>query len=261
MRLVGPGHPCLILVRDAATGKPEAVGEACDAREVSGAGDINGDLLLLPPAEITHRQLIEACALSGIVTAICTRGATLKETLRAAGWHQLAFRAGAATGPQGRLVLSGGGRLILVHGGDNLHALERITSLTFAPTGYEGPHAALAVAAGALLLIVDDRKRATEVRAAEAAMGNGQLPQQADHSGRRAITAARNLQAGHTLTAADLCFEPGRQGMAPWQAEQLAGRKLLRDVAKGEALQTDQLDGQEPEPPPWFAPRPPRTKP
>lgn len=260
MRTVGPGHPSLILVRDAATGKLETAGETYDARQVASTRDIGGDLLLLPHTEITHRQLIEACALSGIVTAVCTRGATLKEITRAAGWYQLAFRVGCVAAPAGGIGLVEGGRLILVHGGDNLRALERIAGQTHAPVGYEGPHAVLAVAAGAVLLVVDGQEDAAHVRAGEAAMGNGQLPRAADVRGRRVIVAARELHAGDTLAPGDVQFEAGHEGMAPWQVEQVVGRRLLQPIARGQPLTPEALDGLEPEPPPWFTPGPPPRK-
>ncbi|MBX3458822.1 MAG: hypothetical protein KF696_02515 [Planctomycetes bacterium] len=247
-------------MRNGATGKLDPFGESCDVREVTAAGHVGGDLMVLPPTEITHRQLIEACVLSGIVTAICTAGATLKEVTRAAGWHQLAFRSGPESSGAAGLTLEGGGKLILLHAGDNLRALAQIAGQTFTPVGYEGPHAPLAVAAGAVLVVVDTAARAAEVRAAEAAMGNGRLQQQAVTHGRRYIVAARDLPAGQTLAAGDLRFEAGAVGMDPWQAEGVIGRVLLSEVKAGQPLQRAQLDGPDPEPPPWFTPGKHRDK-
>lgn len=277
MRVIGPSHPCLLLARGLAPGADGVIlqpGEAAPkgmihAVEVGDEAEIpvQADVLLLPAREITHQPLIEACAVSGLPLALCTRGATLKEITRAVGWHQLAFRRRDCHPPRG-LQLENGGRLIIVHGGGNLRAMARITSQTFGPVGYEddGTAGGLAVAASAVLLIRDGglgfADWAQEVRAAERLLGNGSLPRAPESTAeRRAIVAARDIAAGETLHEADFAFRARTTGMPPYQAEQLAGRQAAREIAAGESIKEEDIEGKPPEPPEWFSPRPPKQRP
>lgn len=272
MPVIGPAHPCLIFTRQARGGKPDpgidgfigdAHGTKLRAVEVHAAADAaaDADLLVLPADEITHRQLVEVAARSGLPTALCTHGATLKEITRAAGWHQLAFRGGECAPARGRITLQGGGRLVLVHGGGNIRALGKIASQTFLPVGYEGARPELAVAAGAVLVIAQPEQVAA-IREAEQALGNGRLPDKPNADGRRCIVAARALLAGAVVSADDLALVPVAGGdFAPFQQEGVVGRRLLIDLAAGQPLMREHLDGAEAEAPPWFAPRPPQVKP
>ncbi|MCC7509749.1 MAG: flagella basal body P-ring formation protein FlgA [Planctomycetes bacterium] len=272
MPVIGPSHPCLIFFRETGGGKldpgidgviGDSLGAMLRAVEVNSATDAtaDADLLILPSHEITHRQLVEAAARSGLPTALCTHGATLKEITRAAGWHQLAFRGGEYAPARGRIVLQGGGRLVLVHGGGNIRAQARIAAQTFLPVGYEGPRPDLAVAAGAMLVIAQPGQTAA-IREAEQALGSGRLSAQANAIGRRCIVAARPLRAGAVVTPGDIALAQVTGGeFAPYQQDSVVGRRLLADLAAGQPLQSAQLDGTEAEAPQWFAPRPPRAKP
>lgn len=278
MRTVGGHNPCLI-VADGTAPEADAIVFRGDVpkdtrllvQDVADEGILPAsDMLLLRPGEITNRPLIERCALSGLPLLLFTRGSSLKEISRAVGWFQLAFRNGTEANPQRRrVVLEGGGRLVLIHGGANLRALNRIHSQTLVPVGYEGPgHEVLSVAAGACVVlrrpdqnfagIVDD------IRSAEQALGEPRTntdPRSAQT--RRCVVAASDLSRGHVLTRADLDLRaPLTEGAyEAWQAEELVGRRLLHDVAANQPIRKDWLDGKELEPPPWFSPRPPRAKP
>ncbi|MBK8206248.1 MAG: hypothetical protein IPK87_05540 [Planctomycetes bacterium] len=272
MPVIGPAHPCLIFTRQVRGGKldpgidgviGDSHGSMIRAVEFQSAAEAaaDADLLVLPPHEITHRQLVEVSARSGLPTALCTHGATLKEITRAAGWHQLAFRGGECAPARGRITLQGGGRLVLVHGGGNIRALGKIAAQTFLPVGYEGARPELAVAAGAVLVIAPPGQVAA-IREAEQALGNGRLPAEASVTGRRCIVAARALSAGAVIAPGDLALAQVMGGeFAPYQQESVIGRRLLTDLAAGQPLQREHLDGAEAEAPPWFAPRPPQVKP
>jgi hypothetical protein len=276
MRTIGGHHPCLII----------ADGDAPEAEAILFAGEApvdscllvqevadspltpRADLLLLREGEITNRPLIETCARSGVPVLLCTRGSTLKEISRAVGWFQLAFRGGAEASPSRRVQVHGGGRLVLLHGGANLRAMGRMHEQTMMPVGYAGAGPAdLAVAAGACVLLLPEagfEQAVKAVRKAEQSLGESKLPPAPDLSLRRAVVAARDLKQGHELALGDMVFHspaPVEGGFAPYEAEGLVGRGLLRDVQVGEPILSEMLEGKPPEPPPWFSPRPPRERP
>jgi N-acetylneuraminate synthase/sialic acid synthase len=55
------------------------------------------------------------------------------------------------------------------------------------------------------------------------------------------IVAARDLPAGHTLTAKDLAFKSPADGLPPYEADRLLGRTLRTPVVADEALRLEQL--------------------
>lgn len=295
MRSIGNHQPCLLIADDA---DPQAAVDAgfdgvvlpvagfdaaaCVRLGLLAVADVesphaipaSADLLLLRGGEITNRPLIEACALSGQVVLLGTSGASLREVTRAVGWFQLAFRQGAPHVPARRRVeLAGGGSLVLLHGPDGpLRAMSRMNDQTLTPVGYqlEGEPAkgALAVAAGACVLLArgETAALAAAVREAENQLGEARkqpTPQQAENAARarRSIVAARDLKAGAPLSADDLEFLPPGGGLGPHEMDKVIGRALTREVSRGEPIGVQDLDGELPEPPPWFGPRPPREKP
>lgn len=79
------------------------------------------------------------------------------------------------------------------------------------------------------------------VRRAERLLGDGGIACQACEAGnlgpvRRSICAARDLKAGEVLAWEDLAWLRPAGGMAPGEEPALLGRRLLRDMEKGEAL-------------------------
>jgi hypothetical protein len=237
--------------------------------EVSGEKDIGGDILLLPAREITHRPLIESCAFSGLPLLLCTAGASLKEITRAVSWHRLAFSLRPVAAPHGRVQVESGDRIIPVHGGENLRAMARIAAQTFTPVGYEGDNGALALAAGAVLLIRDAgpgfSEWAAEIREAERLLGESSVSGDAGaHVERRSIVAARAIKRGCILSRDDVRFEapaPAAGGFAPYQLEDALRRELKRDLDPGEPLLESHLEGAPPQPAVWFSPRPPKAPP
>jgi hypothetical protein len=227
----------------------------------------HADMLWVEGDDITHRLLIEACAQSGLPVAISAAGASLNEVSRAIGWHQLAFRGGSIPPCGGGIALPGGGRVIVVHeprGKPALRAMQRITSRTYGPVGFYGENklAPLAVAAGASLIVLSAgdglADAVTAVREAEAALGGPRLVG-APGAGRRSVVAARDLTEGAELAMEDVAFHAVgdvADGYEPYQAESMTGRALLRAIKQGEPILKSDLDGKEPEPPPWFSPKP-----
>lgn len=295
MRLIGSHKPCLLIADGA---DPKAAADAgfdgvvlpvagFDAAacvrlgllavadvESQDAIPVGADLLLLRGGEITNRPMIEACAVSGMPLLLGTAGSALREVTRAVGWFQLAFRTALPAAPTRRRVgLDGGGSLLLLHGPDGpLRAMARMAEQTLTPVGYEleGEPAkgALAVAAGACVLLArgDTASLVTAVREAEKLLGEPRkqpTPQEAEAATRirRSIVAVRDLHAGAQLAAEDIAFLPPGGGLGPHETDKVIGRVLTRDIGQGQRIQADDLDGELPEPPSWFGPRPPRDKP
>lgn len=295
MRLIGSHKPCLLIADGA---DPKAAADtgfdgvvlpaagfdaaACVRLGLLAVADVESqdaipvgaDLLLLRGGEITNRPMIEACAVSGMPLLLGTAGSALREVTRAVGWFQLAFRTALPAAPTRRRVgLDGGGSLLLLHGPDGpLRAMARMAEQTLTPVGYEleGEPAkgALAVAAGACVLLArgDTAALVTAVRGAEKLLGEPRkqpTPQEAEAAtrSRRSIVAVRDLHAGAQLAAEDFAFLPPGGGLGPHETDKVIGRVLTRDIGQGQRIQADDLDGELPEPPSWFGPRPPRDKP
>lgn len=60
---------------------------------------------------------------------------------------------------------------------------------------------------------------------------------------RKKIVAARDMQAGHTVTWEDLAFKCPGDGMAPSRYEELVGKTLTRDMAEDDAFSPDCVGG------------------
>ncbi|MCB9932805.1 MAG: hypothetical protein H6841_05205 [Planctomycetes bacterium] len=295
MRVIGNLQPCLLIADGA---DPQAAADAgfdgvvlpaaefhaaaCVRLGLLAVADVESpaaipagaDLLLLRGGEITNRPMIEACAVSGVPLLLGTAGSNLREVTRAVGWFQLAFRRALPAAPARRRVgLDGGGSLLLLHGPDGpLRAMARMAEQTLTPVGYqlegEPGKGALAVAAGACVLLArsDGAALVPAVREAEKLLGEPRKQpthqeEEAAARSRRAIVAARDLNAGSVLTDSDLALVVGVLGLAPHELDKLLNRALTRDVAKGRAIQLEELEGESPEPPSWFAPRPPSRPP
>lgn len=59
---------------------------------------------------------------------------------------------------------------------------------------------------------------------------------------RQSITAARNLPAGHTLTAEDLRFQRPGLGLEPWRIHETLGRTITRPLQPGDPITPDVLE-------------------
>lgn len=265
------------VLSDADGPKPDGT-RVCSIQEPAHVSGGNADGWFLGYGEITNRALIETATRSGLTILLDTTGATLKEVVRAVGWHQLAFRAGTPSRGGSRLC---GASLILMHGvvGDapwNLRALAAMHTHTFQPCGLidttRDGLGALAVAAGVVALIrrpAGLAGYAAGVRAAEGILGNAsKTPDGSElaavHSARRRVVAARDLKAGKVLEPPDLRFDqpgPAAGELSPFQAESVIGRVLACHVTAGESIRVDALAGEAPTEAPWFSPRPPREPP
>jgi N,N'-diacetyllegionaminate synthase len=85
------------------------------------------------------------------------------------------------------------------------------------------------------------RELVERIRRVEAMLGSGQKQvqpaEQATASAiRRSISAARDLSRGHALHAHDLIWLRPGTGIAPGNEERLIGRRLTRDVSRGDVL-------------------------
>lgn len=86
------------------------------------------------------------------------------------------------------------------------------------------------------------------VRRVEAMLGSGQkVVQECEKPflgpARRSIAAARDLPAGHALTAADLVWLRPAGGLKPGREGELLGRKLAKAVGRGEPLTAAHVEG------------------
>lgn len=91
------------------------------------------------------------------------------------------------------------------------------------------------------------RELVRRIRETEAAMGDGSLgtaPCEVDMGPavRRSIVAMTDLTIGHQLTKSDLNWTRPAGGMAPGQEEMLIGKRLNRDIRKGDAFTLDIID-------------------
>ncbi|MBI4569548.1 MAG: N-acetylneuraminate synthase family protein [Planctomycetes bacterium] len=181
-----------------------------------------------------------------------------------------------------RYPAGGAGRVVLLHcvcdypapvEACNLLAMGALERLFGLPVGYSdhtaGFEAALAAAAlGACVIerhFTLDRKSpgpdhaasleprefaalARALRAVERALGDGRkrvMPQEESMraASRKSIVAARDLPAGARLAAADVVFKRPGGGLCPLRVDEVLGRRLLRPVAKEEAITENDLSG------------------
>lgn len=87
---------------------------------------------------------------------------------------------------------------------------------------------------------------AESVRTAEKSLGRSELvPANSEMAARReyrlSCVSARDLSAGHSLTAADIAFRRPGTGFAPKEAYRLIARELVRDVPKGHVFAPEDL--------------------
>jgi N-acetylneuraminate synthase/N,N'-diacetyllegionaminate synthase len=59
---------------------------------------------------------------------------------------------------------------------------------------------------------------------------------------RRSIVAALDLEAGHIITEEDLAYQRPGNGLMPYAADRIIGRRVLRDIAAGTVLAMDMLE-------------------
>jgi N-acetylneuraminate synthase len=60
---------------------------------------------------------------------------------------------------------------------------------------------------------------------------------------RRSIVLERDVEAGATLTAGDLGFKRPGTGLAPFEADEVIGRRVRRPLQRGAILGREDLEG------------------
>lgn len=221
-------------------------------------------LFKLPSGEITNKPLLRHVAAKGKPLILSTGMSTLSEVADAVRWVREVSSA----------------PLTLLHclteypapvDQVNLRAMDTLRDHFGLPAGYSdhtpGIEVAVAAAArGAAViekhLTVDkslpgpDQKASLDpaefaalvkaVRAVSAALGDGvkrAAPCEAGNRrvARRSVVAARDLPAGHALSAGDLALKRPGGGIAPAELERLPGRRLKKAVAADETLTWEAL--------------------
>ena len=218
----------------------------------------------LPSGEITNKRLLRHVARKGRPMILSTGLSTLEEVARAVGWIRAVSQA----------------PLTLLHcvteypappEQSNLRSLETMRRAFGLPVGWSDhtPGVETAIAAAALGAAVvekhltldrtlpgPDHKASLEpgdfaamvrgIRLTTAALGDGikrpapcEEPNRA--AARRSLVAARALEAGHVLSEDDLQVKRPGSGIAPFQAEEILGRKLKRAVSEDEVLTCEAL--------------------
>ncbi|NUQ34518.1 MAG: N-acetylneuraminate synthase [Planctomycetaceae bacterium] len=240
------------------------------------------EILKLGSGELTNRPLIEHCALTGLPTIMSTGMATRHEVEAALTWFRTGFRRGAiANTQQERVRFEDSGRIGLLHCVSsypapahilNLRAIQTLRDVTLVPVGFSdhsvdiGPPQ-FAVAAGACMIekhiTLDkgmegpDHRASLEPRAfaamveaireLERMLGDGRkMPHESEANvrdvARKSVVALRPIPRGKEIEAADIGIRRPGNGMAPAHIGQVLGRKALRDIGAGEAIQTSWVD-------------------
>jgi sialic acid synthase SpsE len=214
--------------------------------------------------DLTWHQLIAKVAATGKPMILSTGLATADETAEAVAVARYA----------------GGRSLALLHcvssypvprGEENLKAIDTLGLLFGVPVGLSdhGDDAfamPMAVALGASIwerhLVLDNDTEAIDLavssrpaefaaaiavaRRAQLSLGDGMKTGRGAESAnrlasRRSLCANRDLPEGHVLTAADLVALRPATGLAPYESPRIVGLTLCRSVARGQALQYDDV--------------------
>ncbi|TFZ04074.1 N-acetylneuraminate synthase family protein [Ramlibacter humi] len=229
----------------------------------------------LPSGELTHRQLLEKAASTGLPLLLSSGMATLDEVRTAVGWIQGVWaRSGAPKAQPALALLHCTSAYPAPAEALNLRAIGALAAaFPGTPVGYsdhsQGPEAALAsIALGATVIekhltvdkslpgpdhvaSADPGEFAVMVRAIrtlEPMLGDGiKRPHPVEENtravARRSVVSTRDLPAGHVLQAADLALRRPGTGIAPDALEQLQGRKLREAVPADMPLQWPMLEG------------------
>lgn len=218
--------------------------------------------------DLTNIPLIVHCASFGQPLYISTGMGSLDEVRQA-------YRAALAAGSPRVVMLQCTTNYPTAHGDVNLRAMQAMRDGAGCPIGFSdhsiGNWACFAaVALGAEVIekhfCLDKSAAGPDIpgscdpgelaelvqgiRAVELALGDaGKAMRDSEREiariARRGIYYARDLLAGHALTAADLTFLRPQGGLSPARAGELLGRRLARDVSAGAPAQLDDVTGVE----------------
>jgi sialic acid synthase SpsE len=222
------------------------------------------DAYKIASGDLTWDQLIDRCAATGKPLIVSTGLGSLEEVGRALS----VARSGAA---RSVALLHCVSAYPVPQGSENLRAIATLARAFGVPVGLSD-HAGdafavpMAVALGASIyerhVVLDAHADAIDravsstpselaaivaaARRAQGALGHGRkecLPSEAANRtpSRRSLCAARDLPAGHVLSAEDLiALRPG-SGILPGHLPGLIGLRLLRPLVRGSALAYDDL--------------------
>jgi sialic acid synthase SpsE len=237
-----------------------------DFAAVEALEDIGVPIYKLASADITHKPLLETVAATGKPLLLSTGAATLDEVRRAIEWSglgpdrlvplvcTLTYPTPDADADFGRLE-SFRRELDPYLCGTSDHTLGPAGAWMTAALGGvciekhytldkslpDVPDHAMSVDPTELAEMVRACDRGALLRGSDRiGVRDSELP--ARENARRSIVLERDLEAGATLTAADLGFKRPGTGLPPFELERILGRTLLRDLARGSVLSEDDLD-------------------
>lgn len=230
-----------------------------DADSVDFLAGMDVPLFKIPSGEVTNLPLLRHVAAKERPIILSTGLATLGEV-------ETAVRALESGGCRELVILHCVTNYPAAPAEANLSAMATLRRAFDRPVGYSDHHAGTAVAIAAVALgavaiekhftldrslpgpdhaaslePVELRAMIGAIRNVESARGDGiKAPGASELRNRdlvrRSLHAARDLPAGHRLTADDLiCLRPAR-GIPPGDRDMIVGRRLRRAVRKGEAL-------------------------
>lgn len=222
------------------------------------------DAYKIASGDLTWHQLISACAATRKPIVISTGLALMPEIAAAVA---VARQAGA----RAIALLHCVSAYPVPRGQENLRAIRTLADVFDLPVGLSDHGddtfaVPIALAQGAVLyerhLVLDDDvdavdravsstpgELATAIAAARrthAALGHGRKAsldaEGANHAAsRRSLCAARDLCAGHVLAESDLIALRPATGLAPKELPRLVGMRLTREIARGAALQAQDV--------------------
>jgi N,N'-diacetyllegionaminate synthase len=233
--------------------------------------------LKLPSGEITNKPLLECAADTGLPLLMSSGMATMDEVRTAVHWIAARWQAAGRPppGPQNLTLLHCTSAYPAPADSLNLRAIPAMAQATGLPIGYSdhsaGIEAALAaVALGATVvekhLTLDkslpgpDHLASADpaefgamvkgIRTVEAMLGDGvKRPQPVEENtrdvARRSLVVVRDLPRGHLLADTDLALRRPGTGIPPERRNEVAGRRLARDVPAHTTLEWSMLAGKE----------------
>ncbi len=235
-----------------------------DSESVDFLAGMGVPLFKIPSGEITNLPLLRHVAAKGKPVILSTGISTLGEV-------ETGVRALEAGGCRELVILHCVTNYPAAPAEANLDAMATLRRAFGRPVGYSDHHAGTAVAIAAVALgaaaiekhftldrslpgpdhaaslePAELRAMIGAIRDVESARGDGTKAPGASELRnrdlvRRSLHAARDLPAGHRLTADDLiCLRPAR-GVPPGDRDMIVGRRLRRAVRKGEALPWDSI--------------------
>jgi len=224
--------------------------------------------LKLSSGELTHRALVEYAAAKSLPLLMSTGMATMNEIIEALGWIQ------AARGHlQDVVVLHCTSSYPATDEALNLRAMRHMAEKLGLPIGYsdhsvgiEAPLAAVAMGSTVIekhltldrTLLGPDHSASLEpdeflrmvqgIRRISAMLGDGIKAPRAEELdtariARRSIVTTQAVCSGTLLTVDMLTCRRPASGIAPRDLLRLVGRRVLQDLATGDPLQWDHVEG------------------